>query len=692
MSRFFSTKLYIQGLKKIRAAGIATAIIIIISSALFPLITLISSLSTQNDAWGYTRILEVKANLVSPLSIFIIFLAPIVTFSMFSFLNDRCKSDFYHSLPQRRECVFISMLASTLTWLIGTIVASHIINAILWILVPNYKINLTAFLLSLVTFIILTLLVTAFATLAVTVTGTSTSNTLITLLFALFFRIIAAIFLHTVTQLSSVFVAEYSPLKFLSFSYYLPAALLGTLISSTNISAFSNVPMLITSFVTSLALLALSTLLYCKRKSESAGKSAPSRFWQHVWRIAITLPLVLITCSSIVVDGFESSHIVLLVFSLIIYLVFELATTKKIKNMVRSIPLFAVTIFASIAVILLAAFTGAVVDSKTPAADEIEGISIVGNNYTISYEDLIIADTFITDDNVAQIVSTALEYSATHSIKPYQRVEMIIHIKTTNGNVITRRIFFTEQEASDLKSTINSSAELNNALLALPSDSEINSIGSSIGYDDKCYELWQSFCEEYQTLSDDEKIALKESTAVYYDLGSIGQLYVSGYHNLQYFNSTYYIVPTLMPQTAIKYMEMFNAVQNNMQELIVLNDTISGITLSGNEYGTSAITISPIIQGDDKQKLYIGGRYGDSNGNETKIYEKFSNAIDIIANMNNATSISDLSKVYKVSIEVYGVIPSTYADTNEVWYESIYITLYLNITDEQYQSLANIME
>ena len=78
MSNFFSAQLYIQGLKKVRAAGIATAIIIIVSNALFPITTLISELSRRGVdgyAEGYHRTAEmVEVNSVSPLSIFIIYI------------------------------------------------------------------------------------------------------------------------------------------------------------------------------------------------------------------------------------------------------------------------------------------------------------------------------------------------------------------------------------------------------------------------------------------------------------------------------------------------------------------------------------------------------------------------------------------------------------------------------------------
>ena len=153
--RFFSTKLYIQGLKKVRAAGIATAIIIIVSNALIPLFSMISRIGVRYDGDLERTVEELEVTLVSPLCAFVILLAPLMIFSMFSFLNDRCKSDFYHSLPQRRECVFISFLSATLTWLLGAVIASHLVNALLWSLVPYCRVSIPTLLLSLAAFVIL---------------------------------------------------------------------------------------------------------------------------------------------------------------------------------------------------------------------------------------------------------------------------------------------------------------------------------------------------------------------------------------------------------------------------------------------------------------------------------------------------------------------------------------------------------
>jgi len=94
---------------------------------------------------------------------------------------------------------------------------------------------------------------------------------------------------------------------------------------------------------------ALAAFLFKIRKSETAGKSAPNRILQHVYRCAITLPVTLIIPFTMVssrttgVYSFWVSNqyvvITTVVISLIIYFLFELITTKKLLNLLKAVPL-----------------------------------------------------------------------------------------------------------------------------------------------------------------------------------------------------------------------------------------------------------------------------------------------------------------------------------------------------------------
>lgn len=705
MSRFFSLKLYIQGLKKVRAVGIATAIIIIIANALNPLISLISELSRQYDADVVRSAEDVPANMIAPFSIFIAILAPLAVFSMFSFLNDRCKSDFYHSLPQRRECIFISFLAATLTWMLGAIIASHAINAILWAIGPYTSVNIVPLLLSLAAFLVLALLCASFATLATAVTGTVISNTLITLLFALFFRIIGALFLWGVEIQSNVFAPEHSPLTWLGFDYYLPFALFANLTGISDASAFANTPLIIFAFVTSLALLALSCLLFCKRRSECAGKSAPSRLLQHVWRIAITLPLVLLTVTLIVQDGFEGYHIVLLGVSLIIYLVFELMTTKKIKSMLRSIPMFSIPIVASVLLVFGTVAAASAVDSVTPAPEEIDGICTIADSYSNSYEEYLVSETFVSDDEAARIVSLALKDSTSSSFSHREKTDILLRLRLENGREIVRNIYFTQEAKADLMRLIHSSEELADVYTRLPKENEISYIGASGLYpvsDQQREQLWRTFCEEYETLTDEQKREIKgfndynkEDYGYSSDVLSITSISVRGYYKLSPFFSSYPIIPSLMPKTALLYVEMYN-------ESASVSSSGEPVTLESRHESFSEADTSKmrdvsfdiyITSVNDSTKGFSFYEQCSTHSPEfEEEYGKFLAMLGVLAEQSRNTSFSSLADVYKVAVNSGELLVSPYASADNLWYEYTSDTFYVIISEEALAELEDIYQ
>ena len=110
--RIFSTKLYLQAIKKIRSGGIAAAICIIVLNAIIPIISIIE----RSNISPYTeiRINIVSSSLFAPFGLLFILFAPLLVFLMFSYLNERSKSDFYHSIPQTRVCVYLSFIAAVL--------------------------------------------------------------------------------------------------------------------------------------------------------------------------------------------------------------------------------------------------------------------------------------------------------------------------------------------------------------------------------------------------------------------------------------------------------------------------------------------------------------------------------------------------------------------------------------------------
>ena len=127
--------------------------------------------------------------------------APFLALTLFSFLNKRNRSDFYHSLPHRRETIFISYSLSILTWIIGAIVLSSAVTSLMyWIGSQYIAVNYTSVLVYLFNLICASILVYAATLLAMTITGTSFSNVVTALLIIFLPRLIMTVFANTIVS------------------------------------------------------------------------------------------------------------------------------------------------------------------------------------------------------------------------------------------------------------------------------------------------------------------------------------------------------------------------------------------------------------------------------------------------------------------------------------------------------------
>ena len=173
MANFFSKKLYLQGLKKIKISGVAFSLILIILNSIIPIVGIIDSSSFSAR---YRGVEPVECGAIIPFCLLLVVLVPILAHDMFSYLNERNQSDFYHSIPQKRTCVYVSFTAAVLTWAFGTIIVSVVVNSILWSLAPLYTFTFGTVVLGVLPYLVLAVQMAGVTILAMTVTGTKISN------------------------------------------------------------------------------------------------------------------------------------------------------------------------------------------------------------------------------------------------------------------------------------------------------------------------------------------------------------------------------------------------------------------------------------------------------------------------------------------------------------------------------------
>ncbi len=571
MKNIFNVKLYLQALKKIKLLGIACSAITVVISMLFPIINLLEELEDKRRLGAaqfhkiYDQMNIISDGSFSPMLILLIIFTPFFFFSMFSYLNKRNESDFYHAIPFKRTTVVVSFSAAIYTWLWGTALVSLLINTLLWSLCESFSFSflLVPKLLGIVCFA--TLYFGAFTLLAITLTGTPVSSSTLALILFCLFRVVTFFFTSIIDNHFSYIDLTKSYLSIFSTKYWFPVAFLRGFFS--DMSVFSNAALWIWSSIVVIGFFALGIHFYRTRKSETASKSAPSKRLQHLYRLAFTLPFALLTVFMAFVEDDFSVILIFLVLTLLAYYLYELITTKSIKSMLKCTPYLLV--LAAVCVVFSGAVFGsfAVFGNESTAVEDIKEVGLYERRselfsfedryYTLSYEEMTTNELTISSEEARKIVSDAWTRTKEKGNglieEPYQTRDVLI--ARPSGRFIGRRLRFTTDELKRLEDLLLTSPEYNNAFLEIPSEKEF--------YDGslRCYvndaqnytnfeinkKIWNLFVAEYNELSEQDKILFKQNAlpdATHYRITGRGD-----------HHSTAFLIDYTVPASFVKTIE-----------------------------------------------------------------------------------------------------------------------------------------
>lgn len=577
MKRFFNFKLYLEGLKKIRLVGIISGIIILLANTAVPIAVIVQN-TPESD--GITSIN--LTNFSMPMFL-VLFLTPLFFLSMYSFLNRRNESDFYHAIPYTRSCVLFSFLAAIFTWIWGIILLSTLLTALLWVVCPVTTISFSVLPTIFFVYAAATLYIGSFILLAMTLTGTASSNIAIACVLLFWVRIIGTMLSITLEEIIPIFDLAYSPLQFLSMQYWLPGAIISSFYNTT---VFSNVFLWIYSGIILIALYSLSIYLYCTRKSENAGKSAPSKVLQHVYRCVFTLPFILMATMAILFDG-PSVFVILLILALAIYFLYELITTKSIKSMLRSTPYLLILVLCGGIFAGGCYLTRETILEGEYSAEDIEAVRFYEYSSVLSvldqesntYENLATSEITISDPKASELTAKVLSESIKqvkenrafyyHNGNRAQYVEITLK----SGRKIGRKLYFNSTDYKALLETMQNSETYRQALIQIPKIDEVSYVCSEhLEYAStaETLQLYRLFTEEYNALTDEEKLAFKlsyarssfdyraEQNVTTTDTETLSQyivITVKGTDGLHSFFSTY-AIPEQFTKTRAYYLQL----------------------------------------------------------------------------------------------------------------------------------------
>ena len=577
----FNFRLFLEALKRLRVIGLATAILAVTASAMVPIVTWLEyDQHSYPPYWFGTQFLCVPAVCVT-------ILAPFFFFVLFSFLQKRKESDFFHSIPYTRTCVYVSFVTASLSFIWAIQLVCGLTAGILWGISPAVVgVDIGGMACYVLICMLASAMLCSFMMLALSVSGTAGSCMLLFILFAGFVRVLAAVFLGCMDYIDILPTTEMwensplSPLWFLPLTtfYYMmdfPAAC----------EIMFSLPNILYSVVVTMAVYALAGVLYLHRKSEMAGNPAPGRKTQALFRIMFSLlPALLIPLFLFHGEDDISLHLILVVIVLLVYFLYELVTTKRPKNLLKIFP--GLGIVAAVCLVFTVSFLAyrTAVLYETITKDDISTVTVESNGMgPNTYQSYLLNDFRTDDPEIRSIVAEQLALSQKAergelSVDYYwERVK--ITIRTKGGRTLERNIIQSKESSVKLQDLLREQAQDRSMLYQIPSYEELDGGGltvkvSSIHKDYIHFskseynlkKILEVFREEFESLTDEQKDRVMAPTFHYWrynDEYDDLTLSLSGQPNGQYFRSTYTITED-MPRTRARILaEWAKGTQNS---------------------------------------------------------------------------------------------------------------------------------
>ncbi len=546
---YFSLSLFWEGVRQCRTLGVLTLVILVLGAILDPLSILIytsnSYETTEGVAIGQATIPSYNAWEINPFLILVAILVPVLALVLFRFLNNRSASDFYHALPHKRVSLYLSFAGAILFWLVLLVVVSTGVSTLTSLLLKNtFHLVYSTIIPFSLAILAMGILLLGGVLLAMSLTGTLFSNVLFSgiLLFLprTLYTVVRAVAIDNLPMLissgsSNGFFRNSNNLVFETF-----ASLFDIEDGASIYSVFSPAKSaLLYTILLGLVYLALGCLAFRKRRSEAAGQAAPTRFFQHFYRILVTMSY----CSIITALLYEEysngtsklwfSAIVLYLIGILISCIYELITTKKFRNLLSTLPGLGIVALLNIALALGLHGVESSILSKRPATEEIESVSFLSTitenqmlqgttwfSYS-NYVGLYSQDIPITDETVREKISYALNQNIEdwekdgndfytkywgNTGKTYTDVNVAIKTKT---GTLYRCIYLDSDQLETIRQSLQKEEAYVNAWKTLPTpiDDTLNVYcmeNSVVLSDEAVQELFQIYNEEFQSLSFEE--------------------------------------------------------------------------------------------------------------------------------------------------------------------------------------------
>lgn len=721
-SKFFSLSLMWEGIKQTKSVGICLTVISLIVACFNPFMLLLNGSEASFHA-------VIVNEFVAPIFSMFYFIPAILIFGLFGFLNKRNSSDFYHSVPLNRSCVYITYAATTMVWCIFIMLVSTFSSYILYSFVPNVMITPYFIWIALYSSFIAAFLAMSIALVAMGLSGNFFSDIVTFLLLMFAPRLIISAFTSALSSAVPIVSLDSIPLLRpyvnILFVPFESGVAYSELLTDWGIMLYS--------FVLAVIYFVGGFFIHRARKSESAESAVAFKGVRHVIRSLIGIVPTLFICYSLTskirngsnssLDGEGLAPIILLFagLSIIAYFVYEFIATRSAKKLLYSIPLYLIVVAFDAAFIFVGQAVSNSIINTVPIQSDIQSVSVrcMDQNYfyegikpyqewkakNIDYEnkELIKMLSDGLNSNVNTIKNGSFLDSAYNGY--YSEYRVVFHCK--GGNDISRKVYLYSSDDYNEENSEETSYNKISRLMTedkaytdlatiIPKENEVkqvyinrvNEIYSNKFTNDEINKIWHTFRNEYVSLSDDNKLTVHGNFSVKDPNNDMSMFNISikGYIGVNAFYDIYTISPKFTPKTYKLLMETLMKYQEPMS-----SDIADAILSNINKDSTFYVYVNEMNKIDTYDISYDIS-WDNKDIVTAKDFENAAKAVKILTDA--AQKDCDISKnnLYIVDFEI--------DDEKIPMQKEIYDTggssstrkveYIVNLTDEEYKEFCSI--
>ncbi len=605
---WFDVRLYIDGLKQLKLMGLLFTILTTVVAVVTPLMEQLNYLQYRANYTDIPSPDTVTALEMNPLLVllFCVF-APLMTLFLFSFLNKRESSDFYHAIPATRQCLFFSFFGAVMTWLVAILVISNAASLITFASLPHlFLINLKSLLLYSFNALAGAWLVAGAVAIATALSGTVVVNLLISLILIFFPRVVSLMIVSGIEDTFPLVQGlDFAP--FLNVTYNVPFGFIYSIFVGGDWDlALYRWQSGMYTLVIGLLYTAAAAWLFVRRRSEAAGHSAPSKRLQGLFRFLVGFVITSIATYglySLTSDIHYSLDLVdagslALVYGggIFAFLVFEVFCTRRFRGLVRKA---ATTILwlvvANVALMVTMYGFGRTLFLYRPAPEDIQSVRIVSgmdvNYYATSYSgtrdyfSAKVSEIELKDETVNKIVSEQLEHTVglleisrrryDEAFQKDNASSLTVAIKS-GGYTRYRRIYVYPDDIAELTKRLKLNDDYRTTYTTLPDSISGLDVGGDKALwvnfkdNDEVKKFYDVVKKEFTSLNFETKYQLTSSLSG--EITPLSTLYIRLSEGGKWYEFELPVYQHLMPQTAEYIVNLANKTSNAADGLTVLAD------------------------------------------------------------------------------------------------------------------------